>query len=596
MKIFNIRRTVLANLVAIFIVLNVPVYIMNFYITQHAEQNILKRSTDAIGSNARYFLDSFETEIQRIDRLKNEYLSNEEFLQLAIEGPYLDPYTKNSLILSVKDKLALLKTSSTFVKDVKVYFPNLQRGVFASSYENQIAKEDVRRMLGSYKDKSMLHTSRTGLALGGLYPVPLTDDNFIHSIEIELSEPSIKKMLANIGSTDNHQSGVAILYNPKGHWSVSNHAEWQESTRLSALTDAVKQGGEPKGDYVIADVERESYMIMHEKSDILGVELLVAVPEAEFTGMLSRYSYMLYSILVVSLLFVLLFAYWIYRLIHQPFQRLMAGLRRIEQGDFETVLSTRKGDEFSIVYRQFNSMASRLKTLIQEVYEHKIRLQLSELKQLQSQINPHFLYNSYYVIYRLAQRHDVEQVAEYTRYLGDYFKYITRNASEMVALADEMNHADAYIRIQMLRFSNRIKTDTEPLPEEIGKLQVPKLLIQPLIENAYTHGVESKLRDGYVRLSFTRTDQDLHIIIEDNGEGLSDGALGELRERLSLMNEDNTVDETTGMLNVHKRLQLKYGSPYGLSAERSGLGGLKIVMMIPLTIDNMHEARSERDV
>lgn len=584
-NIFKMRKSILTNLIVMFIVLNVPIYIMNVYMNLQMEKSILQRSTDAVSLNARYFLKSFETEIERIDSLKNQYLAHEDFLKLANEGPFLDPYSKNQLILSVKDKLDILKTSSPFVQDVKVYFPSLKRGVFASSYEDQMPEEDITRITNSYLSNSMLYGYGSTLAMGGLYPVPLLKNNFAYSMEIVLNQPVLERMLQEIGNIDSHQNGSAILYSPELGWAVSDRKEWLDSgilsEQLKALDSEVRNG-----EYVHMTFNDKSYMVIEEVSESLGVHLMVTVPEAELTGMLQRYNYMYYVILIASLLLVLVFSYAIYRLVHRPFQQLLAGLRRVEKGDYEVVLNTRKGDEFSTVYRQFNSMASHMKVLIQEVFEHKIRLQSSELKQLQSQINPHFLYNSYYVIYRLAQSHDVEKVAEYTRFLGDYFKYITRNASDIVAFSDEISHADAYIRIQMLRFSNRIKTEVSALPEGIGQRKVPKLILQPLIENAYTHGLGTKLEDGYLKVSFLLSDGIIKIVIEDNGDDLTDATLVELHNGLTRTN-DNMINETTGIINVHKRLQLRFGKEYGLTAERSKLGGLNITMRLPFSEKEM---------
>jgi len=580
-KLFRIRKTIFVNLIVIFVVLNAPLYLMSVYMNHKVEQSILQRSTDAIRLNASYFLKSFETEIERIDNLKNEYLNHDDFLKLANEGPYLDPYSKNELILTVKDKLHILKTSSPFVQDVKVYFPSLNRGVFASSYENRMSEGEQERIRESYLSNSMLYAYDSTLALGGLYPVPLAKDNLAFSMEIALSRPAIETMLREIGDVGARGGGTAILYSPELGWAMSDRAGPPDEETMREFSEALQPEGGKQLEYARATVGGKKIRVIGETSESLGVRLMVTIPEAEITGMLQGYSYMYYVILVASLFLAVLFSYGIYRLVHRPFQQLMAGLRRVEKGDYDVVLSTRKGDEFSTVYRQFNSMAGRIKVLIQEVFEQKIRLQSSELKQLQSQINPHFLYNSYYAIYRLAQRHDVEKVAEYTRFLGDYFKYITRNASDIVPLRDEINHADAYIRIQMLRFSNRIRTEAEPLPEELGKTEVPKLVLQPLIENAYVHGLGTKLEEGFVSLSFVKTEGAIGIVIEDNGE-LKDATLAELHGRLTRMN-DNLVEETTGILNVHKRIQLKYGKEYGLFAERSKLGGLKMTMKLPVT-------------
>lgn len=578
-NIFKIRKSILTNLIVMFIVLNVPLYMINVYMNFQMEQSVLQRSTDAISLNARYFLQSFETEIERIHSLKNQYLASEDFLKLANEGPFMDPYSKSQLILSVKDKLDILKTSSPFIQDVKVYFPSLKRGVFAGSYENKMPEEEIERITNSYLSNSMLYAFGSTLAMGGLYPVPLLKDNIAFSMEVVLSQPIIEQMLKEIGNLNPHQKGSAILYSPELGWVVTDRAEWLDSSIVEEQMKALQSGIKSR-ESVHMTLKDKEYMVLDEQSEALGVHLMVTVPKAEMTGLLQRYNYMYYFILTASLLLILVFSYAIYRVIHRPFQQLLAGLRRIEKGDYDVILNTSKGDEFTTVYRQFNSMASRIKVLIQEVFEHKIRLQTSELKQLQSQINPHFLYNSYYVIYRLAQSHDVEKVEEYARFLGDYFKYITRNASDIVPLSDEMSHADAYIHIQMLRFSNRIKTEVGPIPEGMGQLLVPKLILQPLIENAYTHGLDSKLEDGYVKLSFFQAEQTLRIVIEDNGDELTDATLVELHNRLNRLNDD-MINETTGIINVHKRLQLKFGKEYGLVAERSKQGGLSITMKLP---------------
>ncbi|MCU6708065.1 histidine kinase [Paenibacillus sp. J5C_2022] len=577
-RIHSIRKSIIANLIAIFIVLNAPIYLMNVYMNSQIEQSILQRTTGSISLNASYFLKSFETEIERIDNLKNEYLNSEDFLKLANEGPFMDSYSRGELILSVKDKLHILKTSSPFVQDVKVYFPSLNRGVFASSYENSMPEEDIERIAQSYLHNSMLYELGTSLALGGVYPVPLGRNNLVYSMEVVLSGETIRHMLKEIGGIDPLKDGAAILYDPEMNWTISGCTEAAYCSELEEYPIMVGKGV-TAGSYGSIDIADTRLRIIEETSQSKGIRLMVAIPENVMTGVLQRYNNMYYVILIASLILILLFSYSIYRLVHRPFKQLLAGLRRIELGDYDVVLSTRKGDEFSIVYRQFNSMAMRIKVLIQEVFEHKIRLQTAKLKQLQSQINPHFLYNSYYAIYRLAQQHDVEKVADYTRFLGDYFKYITRNASDVVPLAEEMKHAEAYIRIQMLRFSNRIRTDIDPIPSSFERIYVPKLILQPIVENAYVHGLGAKLEGGLVRMAFDNGEKHLSIVIEDNGE-LDDRTLQELCERLARTNDDPSK-ETTGVINVHKRLQLRFGKSFGLAAERSKLGGLKIAILLP---------------
>jgi hypothetical protein len=131
--------------------------------------------------------------------------------------------------------------------------------------------------------------------------------------------------------------------------------------------------------------------------------------------------------------------------------------------------------EFSYLFRQFNDMVGEVKVLIHEVYEKNFRLRLSELRQLQSQINPHFLYNSFYSVYRMAKIQDYDKIMEFTKYLGDFFRFITRSDSDEVLLKEEWMHMRNYIEIQKVRFSNRIEVDFGALPEAAGKTPVPRL-------------------------------------------------------------------------------------------------------------------------
>ena len=119
-------------------------------------------------------------------------------------------------------------------------------------------------------------------------------------------------------------------------------------------------------------------------------------------------------------------------------------------------------------------------------------IQRAELKQLQSQINPHFLFNSYFLLHRLIKSRNFERAVEISKNMGTYFQFITRNASDTVSLLREYEHAEIYADIQSLRFEGRIAVEVEPLPLCCQSIMVPRLIIQPSIENAFAHRLENK--------------------------------------------------------------------------------------------------------
>jgi two-component system sensor histidine kinase YesM len=141
-------------------------------------------------------------------------------------------------------------------------------------------------------------------------------------------------------------------------------------------------------------------------------------------------------------------------------------------------------------------------------------------------------------------------------------------------LASEVEHARTYCEIQRMRFSSRIRIEFGPLPESFVDLQVPRLILQPIIENAFEHGLESKEADGLLRISFqTDSPGTLDVFIEDNGDTLADQELQQLQ---SALDDRSNAIETTGLVNIHRRIQLKFGAGSGLRARRGDLGGMEI--------------------
>ncbi|MBR5108863.1 MAG: histidine kinase [Clostridia bacterium] len=288
------------------------------------------------------------------------------------------------------------------------------------------------------------------------------------------------------------------------------------------------------------------------------------------------------GLLFLALILLLVIAHFAYglhmwRRIHRPLNKLSEAFQQMEGGDFSLRIHHDRNDDFSGIYDRFNKMNSRLGDLISQVYEQTIRTQKAELKQLQSQINPHFLYNNLFIIRSLAQLGDTDTIETVAADLGEYFRYVTRVGNQEVTLAAEVAHARNYAMLQDMRFSSRIALDFPPLPGNMENAPVPRLILQPLLENAYQHGLKETAANGKLRISFAAEGEDILITVEDNGTALADETLEHMIRSL----DDPNVQETTGFINIHRRLQLRFGAPYGLACSRGEWGGLKVTMRIP---------------
>jgi two-component system sensor histidine kinase YesM len=245
-------------------------------------------------------------------------------------------------------------------------------------------------------------------------------------------------------------------------------------------------------------------------------------------------------------------------------------------------IDIRASDEFGYLYDTFNNMAASLENLIEISYQQQILAQKAELRQLQSQINPHFLYNSFFTLYRMAKDKDYENITAFLTYLSEYYRYVTRNAQMDVPLEDEVAHAYRYAQIQTMRFGERISISFGELPQKYCGIMTPRLILQPLLENSLNHGLKDVSAGGRLDVSFVEENGRLAISVADNGSGIGEAALAGLRREMdSSGNSNGSRSEVTAIVNIHKRLRLKFGEPYGLRLQNAEAGGLRIEVLIP---------------
>ena len=186
---------------------------------------------------------------------------------------------------------------------------------------------------------------------------------------------------------------------------------------------------------------------------------------------------------------------------------------------------------------------------------------------------------------------ETEYAQRMCSYLGDYFRFITDQSHDTLPLYEELDHAQTYLRIQQMRFGDFLRAEIERPGEELGHLIVPRLILQPIFENAIEHGVPTGRETALVRLRFEEEGELVRIRFEDNGDRLSDKAI----EKLSCMLDapQKVEGESHALVNTHRRLLILYGAPCGLSFSRSELGGLCVAMTIRRAIKTTQKEEDE---
>lgn len=341
-------------------------------------------------------------------------------------------------------------------------------------------------------------------------------------------------------------------------------------------------------DRFITSINKEKMYVFYEKSAKYKFTLLMAVPEGYVDKYnFSTWSYMNYSsvlaIVVVGLVFFLF-----KRTIYNPIMKIEKGINGIMKGDMEFQIDVDKSSELYILADGLNSLITKLKDLINREYNSKILKKQAELNALQSQINPHFLYNTLDSIRGLALSEGVDRIANMTKALSKLFRYSISQKSNLVSFRDELKNVDNYIIIQQYRFNNKFNyiKRIEDIDNDILEYRIPKLSIQPIIENAIYHGLETKIGEGTIMIRAYSTEKRLIISIIDDGIGMAQDKLDALNETLTQGKEELLTDKDDkrsgiALINVNERIRLFFGDKYGVRVYSTLGQGTTIEIVLP---------------
>lgn len=287
-------------------------------------------------------------------------------------------------------------------------------------------------------------------------------------------------------------------------------------------------------------------------------------------------------VLLALLMLTLVFAIWAQRsllkAIQTPISRLETFAGSLAGGDLQARAPETSVAELRKLTWSLNVMAGRLQDLIDENRREQENLKKSELRALQAQINPHFLYNTLDAIVWLAEAGQSREVIHITRALSDFFRISLSQGKDWIPLSEEIRHLTGYLTIQKIRYRDILDYEID-ISEELFDLQVLKLLLQPLVENAIYHGVKHRRGRGCVRVEGRAEGPWLILSVRDNGAGMSPERLAEVRAGL---NAEQGMSAGYGLFNVNKRIQLYYNQPQGVEIESAEGGGTAVSLRVPL--------------
>lgn len=286
--------------------------------------------------------------------------------------------------------------------------------------------------------------------------------------------------------------------------------------------------------------------------------------------------------MVIILGLTIFLSYYVPRSITKPFQELSHVTDQIAKGDLTVRANINTGVEATMLSDSMNTMIDKINELLEQVKTEQVRLRKAEFELLQAQINPHFLYNTLDAIIWLAEAGEQKKVVSMVKNLSDFFRTSLNRGKEVNSIREEILHVKSYLEIQQVRYQDILSYDID-VPEELEKYSIPKITVQPLVENALYHGIKNKRGMGHIRVWGVPEEDCFELRVKDDGIGISPERLLQVQD--GIRNKVLTGKDFYGLYNVNERIRLSFGEEYGINISSEMGEGTLVCIRLPYVVN-----------
>lgn len=440
----------------------------------------------------------------------------------------------NHLSLSAKIRALLLSTLIPMVLMVTVLLSAL---IMNSNKYDQIVKNltiasefsyDFKNKL-DYKAYQYIIVKKDFESFGMLEEIEQARNVVVRLQQTATHADSLKRLSTINKDLDKLELGIVELRDNNGYDFLMSRLD----NNVRVLTDLIREG---IWDYIYNETVILDGLVGRTNAEVTRIVIILAIVTFG---------------LVVLLYFL---SMRISSSITKPIKELCNSIHMVGEGDFTVRTVASQADEMQTMSLAFDSMVERIATLMDNVRNEQDNLRLAEFRLLQAQINPHFLYNTLDTVVWLAADKQNEQVIRIINSLSNFFRTGLNNGRDIITIREEGLHVSSYLEIQQIRYRDLLTYDID-IPEQLHEYTIPKLTLQPLVENALYHGLKQKRSLGKIVLSARQDDDTLCLRVWDNGIGIPPELLQQLRRNLSEHDKNSF-----GLFNVNQRLKLYYGS------------------------------------
>lgn len=375
------------------------------------------------------------------------------------------------------------------------------------------------------------------------------NDKTVGVLKIDQKMKTFEQIFANV---EREEGEINIVYDDQGNVFYSN-AELDEKE----MKDIFQNQG-------IYDMGSEKIITWGESTD--NYWKMVSILDSENIAAKAEFIKRNNTVLTVILFFVCTaLSIMVSVTINIPIRKLISSIKSFQNGNMYEQVDIKRRDEFGSIANAFNNMIANIRNLINKEYKLELLKKQAEFENYQSQINPHFLFNTLNSIKAEALQGDCGKTADMIQYLSDNFRYSLNRGVYIVSFLEELEYIDKYIYLQKIRFHDKY-TIIKEIDDEVLNNEIPRMILQPIIENAFKHGLEKSVQEGEIKIVALNVRDEFNIYVSNTGKTIEEDKLKEINEQLAVKEDQYVMKnkDKVGIFNVNARIRYYYGEQYGL--------------------------------
>ncbi len=550
--------------IAVFIIL--PLILVGFYLNNRFAELTLSKASESALQTLKQTKQNFDTLAADTNDISIRVLSN-ELVQEFIKDGYNSSNEFGKAYMDVDSWMDDLVGSKQYYDAIHLY-SNMellyQRGIDVPEM-SQANRNDAAELQG----KGFWVTSPNEISF---YRAIMDFGKLGKTIGYEkftINEETVYDFYKDINSVDGSQ-----IYLVDRTGLILSSSERSLIGESLGKVDAIHRALLLKDGFFTTEIEGQNLIVLFYTIREMNLTLVQKIPENSFSTLKTTINTVLLVVISLCILFGFLFSLIQYNYLLKPLQRLRKEMAKLKTGNFNISLHIDSKDEIGEIGNGFLRMVDQLKDTINDVYVSKIKQREAEITALQAQINPHFLYNTLDSIHWLAVKRKNYDVSEQIEALAEIFRHVLNKGEPLVTVRQELDFLESYLFVQKRKYGNRIKLHVEAEPD-LMNCKMPKLVLQPLVENAILHGLEQVVEGGVIEVEIAKVSERIRFVVADNGAGTDET---EIRQ---MMKSDHEVKNVFALKNIDDRIKLTYGQDFGLTfTSKIGIG-TRVEVLIP---------------